>query len=195
MKGELHITMDWPIERIEEFKSACAFAMVKPIVIELEQTNGDKYIQVMTSGICDLEEIHEKAYDWRHLAEVKRIKFEIQPGTEEHTAHLYYESHLRLKLEKNSFNEVWLQILKDKIRHQTSDWHFSKNLFKKDESYVYQMITYRSYTDNNEQFMDKVKQMLAVLNSIQIRSDKLEIEECIYDSNISLDNLWLNTKE
>jgi hypothetical protein len=52
------------------------------------------------------------------------------------------------------------------------------------------MITYRDFKIDLNDFKSNIDIMLGKLNNEQIRYDKIEIEECIFDSNLSTDNNW-----
>jgi len=57
------------------------------------------------------------------------------------------------------------------------------------------MITRRVYGMSLNVFLAvDIESMKTCLDGLNIKYDKIEIEECIYDSNISIDKLWLNSK-
>jgi hypothetical protein len=53
------------------------------------------------------------------------------------------------------------------------------------------MITYREYNTTLPKFVEIINAMSTKLKELDINCDKVEIEECIYDSNINVDNNWL----
>ena len=53
------------------------------------------------------------------------------------------------------------------------------------------MITYRSYTDHYNEFLYVIDVIKLELKLLNIQFDKIEIEECIYDTNEKIDNNWL----
>jgi hypothetical protein len=57
------------------------------------------------------------------------------------------------------------------------------------------MITFRSNSINLDEFIRVIKDMELILDSMEINYDKIEIEECIYDSNQIIDNMWINKKK
>ena len=65
--------------------------------------------------------------------------------------------------------------------------NFSK---KKDDDYKYQMCTYRS-KENIDLFLKKINDFKKYLIDKNILFDKVEIEECILDTNENLDNKWI----
>lgn len=185
MKGELHITLLWNPQEIQIFKNTCEFVKMKPIIIELENRHDDKYIQVMTSSVCDYNDIIVESQKFIGKA-VQRIKFEIQPNpAEKHRQHIYYETHFRLKLYKGYDRDLLIKTAKVEL----PNCYFSKNLLKKGDSFDYQMVTYRSNEDY-QKFFEEVEHIRSFLRFGNIEFDKVEIEECIYDSNTSLDDLW-----
>jgi hypothetical protein len=193
MNYEIHITVN--TNDVEKFKSDCYSIGVKPIVIETQNKNDFGY-QVMTSSTHHSEnytsnldrvvgELQFMGYD------VIRQKVEREPERDsfgigiKHNPSLYYESHLRLKLPIG----YDLNPFKEKITNK--QWHFSKNLFKQDETYYYQMLTYRESKLDLEPFEHNISLMKLILDLEGIVYDKIEIEECIYDTNINIDHSWL----
>lgn len=188
MLYEIHVTVE--TDNIEQFVLDCKQIGVKPIVIETERNNvfgkqvmtsskhsGDSYKNTLTS-ICKQLEVNYK---------IVRQKVEIFPEDTKHPDHIYYESHIRLKL-KPGFDRTPIEDLCDMF-----GFHMSKNLFKKDDNFVYQMITYRSNGKKPiQQFDDVIDAMVWHLSSKKIEFDKVEIEECIFDTNVSIDNKWLD---
>lgn len=181
---ELHITVN--SKNIEQFKKDCSNINVKPIVIDTQKGE----VQVMTSSqhnnnfyIETLNDIKNKLIGLRY--DILRCKVEIKPENIKHHNFIYYESHLRLKLPK-IFDST---LLKQKCKE--SKFHFSKNLFKSDIDYNYQMITYRDYKSSFFEFNNIINNMKTYLNINNIDFDKIEIEECILDTNTSVDKNWL----
>jgi len=194
MKYEIHITVN--TTDIEKFKSDCNFIGLKPIVIETQNKKCFDQ-QVMTSSKHHSEDYNQDlnriVNDLCHMGyEIIRKKVEIEPERNgfgvgvKHETYLYYESHLRLRLPIG----YDLTTFKEKITNK--QWHFSKNLFKKDETYYYQMLTYRESKLDLIPFEHNISIMKLILDLEGICYDKIEIEECIYDTNINLDDSWLN---
>lgn len=183
---EVHITVN--TTDVNKFVSDCKNIGVKPIVIETIIGNN----QVMTSSV------HE-GYDYLNVMnaikfgllklkyDVVRCKIEAKPEQEINPNFIYFETHLRLKLNKNANYDHIFSICKER------KFHVSRNLFKKDSEYNYQMITYRQYEPNIHSFNLVVDSMKTYLDKNNIVYDKVEIEECIYDSNVSIDENWLNS--
>lgn len=194
MEFELHVTVE--TTDIENFKKDCLQLGVKPIVIET-QRDSEFGVQVMTSS-----KHKDDAYDHhealRYLSlrlanrgyKILRQKVEINPFKEKNKDFIYYESHIRLRLTPE-ISKVYKEYLKELC--WTLRFHLSKNIFKKEEGIELQMMTYRSYTDSYDEFVEVIKLMEFNLNNNGLEYDKVEIEECIYDSNAAIDNNWLKT--
>lgn len=187
MNYEIHITLD--ISDIEIFKEKCKIMGIKPIFISTENYNKEKGNQIMTSS-------QHKGKDYKNTLKnlcnsfaeynILRQKVEIQPMVKKHAEHIYYESHLRLVLPKNYDIDIIRNLC------QKHNFHCSKNLFKIEKDSVYQMITYRGYDMKLQSFQKKIWNMISILQGLKIDFDKVEFEECIFDTNINIDNSWLN---
>jgi hypothetical protein len=192
MEYEIHVTVR--SSNIDLFINDCKSINVKPIVIETEKDNFFNN-QVMTSskhcGENCLEVLDKisssltcKGY------EIIRKKIEIRPLEVKNDHFIYYESHLRLKLDKQfdcQFTDVYTNLRKI---CKELNFHLSKNLFKKSPDFNYQMITYRDYKSTFIDFNQRINDMKDKLLELNINFDKVEIEECIFDSNVNVDNNW-----
>jgi len=187
MQYEIHVTVK--TNDIEKFRFDCNKIGVKPILIETEKL-GEFNNQVMTSSkysgddfkaTLGLIEYQLKDLDY----DILRRKVEILPSERKHDDFIYYESHLRLKLPKDFDREFLVELCRQE------KFHLSKNLFKSCEGYNYQMITYRDYEASYSQFNKVIDNMKSILEFFQIEFDKVEIEECIFDSNIFIDRNWI----
>lgn len=184
MNLEFHITVE--CDDVKQFSVDCHDMGIKSILIETEKKSKFDY-QVMTSSrSTELEEIHllsaqliERGY------RVLRKKVEKQPETEKDPNFIYYETHFRLQLPKKFDRSVLILLC------QKYNFHLSKNLFKSDIDIDYQMITYRSSRISLMEFNEVISNMINQLNELDIEFDKVEVEECIYDTNISIDRKWL----
>lgn len=186
MEIEIHITVE--SQGISKFVDDCYDIGVKPILIETE--NGVLVgQQVMTSSktgnINDVEIIVNgllnKGYN------IVRVKVEKRPERIKDAQFLYYETHFRLKLPKLFDRSELIKLCKEQ------HFHLSKNLFKRDSDFDYQMITYRNSKLSFEEFESVIQKMKYELRWRDIYFDKIEMEECICDSNISVDKSWLTT--
>lgn len=192
MQFEIHLTVE--TNDIEKFKSDCEKFGCKPIVIET-QRNLEFGTQVMTSDkYAGFDSYEEKLYETVSKFQIAgykilRRKIEIFPQEQKHVDHLYYESHIRLNLPK----DLPAHKLRQLKNHCISDkWHYSKNLFKSSPEVNYQMITLRMYNTTLEVFKSAIERMEFILNIVlQLSFDKVEIEECIYDTDPTVDKSWL----
>lgn len=187
MTYEIHLTVE--CDDIEKFKKDCFSLNVKPIIID---TTDQK--QIMTSSKYrndiweeELGRLSDRLEKLNYL--ILRKKVEIYPEKIPHKNFIYYESHFRLKLPKKYNTDQ----LKDLC--ESKNFHFSRNLLKSDTDFNYQMITFRSNSINLDEFIRVIKDMELILDSMEINYDKIEIEECIYDSNQIIDNMWINKKK
>lgn len=186
MNFEIHITVE--VKDLSQFITDCNVIGVKPIIIETEPPSEFEQ-QVMTSSKHngdDYKETLSNLIDKLKNYKIVRSKVEIQPETTKHPTHQYYESHLRLRLPKD-YNRDIISDLCKKL-----DFHLSRNLLKKDDDISYQMITYRNHECDFNDFNSRIDSMYNELQKIGVICDKKEIEECVYDSNIKIDNNWLN---
>lgn len=181
---EIHLTVK--DANIEQFTNDCEQIGIKPILID----TGTTLNQLMTSSKYKnnnykktLNELKEKLIKKGY--KVVRDKVEIYPEEIKNSDHKYYESHIRLKLNKG-YNLQHLRTI-----CLINEFHISKNLFKKDENYDYQMITYRNGNINLHDFKNHIEIMTNILDKFDILYDKIEIEECVYDSNIGIDKDWI----
>lgn len=188
MKYEIHITCE--VDDRDAFKTHCESIGVKPIIIETENPDATHGYQVMTSSKHEGDDYTKTmsgiVFKLARYFKVIRKKVEIQPDEFKHRDHIYYESHLRLKLPKG------FDFTKHKVFVTDCGFHLSKNIFKQDETHYYQMLTYRSRELDYHSFLIIIQAMQNSLKELGIEYDKVEIEECIYDSDESVDSLWLN---
>lgn len=161
---------------------------VKPILIALGNQT-----QLMTSSkhrySGDMRDILVPMYTKLQFDmgyRVMRMKVEKRPEFIKDVNFKYYETHLRLALPKE-YDYTNLKKL-----CQEREFHLSKNLFKIDDRHNYQMITNRTKTGDLSQFNELINQMCDDLRKLNIIFDKIEVEECIFDTNESLDSEWLN---
>lgn len=187
MNYEIHLTI-YLSDKLENFKLFCEEIGVKPIIIETQNKNFFQN-QVMTSskhtGSHYLFTLNDLVSKLESKYKIIRKKVEIQPEITKHTEHIYYETHLRLKLPIN-FDYTDLNNVCDNL-----NFHLSKNLFKKSDDFIWQMITYRDYNTDLKSFKNHIETTIQNLKTLDIIYDKIEIEECIYDSNENIDEKWL----
>jgi hypothetical protein len=189
MKYEIHITVR--VENIQQFEIDCKSIGLKPILIDT-QTQNDVY-QLMTSdkyeGDNYQDQLLKSVDNLVNLGySVIRKKVEIMPdftNHQIHPEHLYYESHIRFRFPKNYNKSTFINYCGE------IGWHPSKNLFKSDDIWDYQMATLRKSDIDLGLFTFLVSQFVnnPMFDGIEI---KKEIEECIYDTNVNVDDKWLN---
>jgi uncharacterized protein (TIGR00725 family) len=191
MQFEIHLTVE--TNDIEKFKSDCQKFGCKPIMIET-QRNQEFGTQVMTSdkytGYSYERMLIKTVSNFQGAGyKILREKVEIFPQAQRHLDHMYYESHIRLTLPKD-LPSYKLRQLKN---HCISDnWYYSKNLFKSSPEVNYQMITLRMYDSTYEKFSKAVEKMEFILETVlQLTFDKVEIEECVHDTNALIDKSWI----
>lgn len=207
---EIHITvsdkeMKCKIDEefIQYFMKSCAEIGVKPIVLNLENSEGNQIKDVMTSSKfygdnrTAYEEVGriENALMYRGF-KVVRKKIESAPWhpgapkkeTDKTPDGCYFESHLAIEIDDSKET-------KDKLitMVQIIDAHLSKNMFKKvsDGKYII-MLTIRDYKTYRKKFENRIQEAIDLLKSDGWIIPKKEIEFCIYDTKISHDYLWLN---
>lgn len=197
---------------IEEFKKTCQRINVKPIIIDLE-VNDNIVKDVMTSSkhIGDNRSVYEESQ--RIVTKLKesgfnvlRTKIETVPW---HPAAptsngvidngCYFESHIGViisKEEKERLNILVNTTLKDKeIIELSGKSKLSQNFFKKSNSgdkYI-NMLTYRSVKVGRVDFENEVNKLKDFLNKNGFEFEKVELEYCLYDTNILHDSLWINS--
>lgn len=186
MEFEIHITVQTTKE-LDEFKKDCDEIGVKPILIDLVDQE-----QLMTSSKHryngDMRDILVPMYTKLQFDkgyQVKRMKVEKKPESIKDINFKYYETHFRLTLPKGYDRTALIALCYE------YNFRLSRNLFKVSDEFDYQMITHRTKTGGLSQFNLLVNKMKTELNNLGIVFDKIEIEECIFDTNESLDYEWL----
>jgi hypothetical protein len=185
MEYEIHIT----VENNDNFIDTCNKIGVKPIIIIVDENNKE-FDQVMTSSKHSGNSYGEVLIDLtdkliENNQRIIRQKVERIPGDNIDSNHIYYESHLRLKLKKG-YNKNPIKVICKYL-----DFHLSRNFFKRNENYDWIMITYRNKKVPLDNFNKIIDYMKSLLDNMMIEYDKIEIEECIYDSNEDYDKYWL----
>lgn len=208
---ETHITVKRP-KKIGTFIGACQSASldfqnkIKPIVLDLQNGGGKSVMKdVMTSSkhIGDNKSAYEDAKRMEHYLKVKgfevlRVKIETVPW---HPA-APTKSDIDPQMPKDCYFEAHVGVMMDGTEAQNSklekslknhDVHLSKNFFKKnDDGSFTLMITYRSYDDVYEDFMDELENIKSTLTRNKFEYEKVITEFSIYDTKISHDFLWLD---
>ena len=192
---EVHITIN-PIEEpeIERFVAFCNSISAKPILIELPE--GQTTQQPMISKVFrsiregELEDRIKllKSQFENNSYNIVRTKVEvplnfINRGRKEFPDYhgQYFEWHGKVEFEDVEELQKSIQYL---------DAHLSKNALKNNPNRRF--VTVRGY-QNKRFFLNKVDTIKNALNREGLSLIKDEYEYCIYDSNKSTDNGWINT--
>lgn len=202
---EIHVTVKLrdKVKDLEIFKKACEAADVKPIILDLQNTNGDSVmLEVMTSSIHIGNNASAYAEMWRiikiltgHMLQVCREKIETVPWhpaapSNKHAnpvmpPNCYFESHLAVIATEESL---------PRLRQLASEigCHLSRNIFKRiDETHFKIMVTYRRYKGVFEEFKNALDSIKLELDNAEFLVDKTIIEFSVYDSRVSHDAAWL----
>ena len=194
---EIHITVNALTEKeIPDFVAFCHTIDVKPIIIELEegQVAQQPMISKVYSGL-NKGEVHQKITGLKKefgnsIYQINRIKVEVpldfmdqgKPEFPEYKGG-YFEWHG--KVECDDF-----QNLKNKFIHYKV--HLSRNSLKGKPNLRF--LTFRGYANKNG-FISAINKIKNRLDHENIKLVKEESEYCIYDSNKSIDQGWINTPE
>ena len=188
MEYEVHVTVEKAYD-IDKFKRDCEWMKVKPIIIETQ--NGQLIEnQVMTSSKHvgdDYMITLNKITTWLIGLGYKviREKVEKKPIPTKDIDFKYYECHFRLKMDRSFDKDIIKKLCVD------NGFHLSRNLFKHDKYFIYQMCTFRSNHISYHQFLYQITKFSLRLQENGMKYDKIETEECIYDTNENIDYKWL----
>lgn len=195
---EIHLTVD-NINNIDSFKQICENINVKPILLDL-YTNTKNLNHLMTSSVIRGTSLFEifnycntiKKTLTENGFNVIRTKVEIPPTHELVDIYnknniTYFENHTQLIISPCEFNCLY-----DFCKKYLKNVHLSSNYFKKHNDKFTIMLTYRNYTSDYLEFLSYIKNYQDILkqNNYKIY-DKLIVEFCIYDSNVSCDYEWM----
>lgn len=197
---EIHVTVN--TSEISRFISVCSNLNLKPIILHLQDQNGNLVLQdVMTSSKfkgCDFSVNIHTMKIIRCLEKEKfnvvRNKIETSPthplvptkiNRKVILTNNYFESHIRVLL-----NEKDMSVLRN--ISSKLNVHISKNIYKKEENGMIKMMaSLRHHHGYLEDFSENVKNFVNVLQNNSMSTDKIEIEYILYDSNISHDDKWI----
>ena len=201
---EIHVTVE--ASDIERFKEVCTELNVKAIVVSLSQT--EEYSHVMTSSVfigpADLTPALLEAANITNSLEAHgfttvRTKIETVPWhpdaptiTNKRTFKndQHFECHISFVV--RSEEEAAMLAIFAKNRNM----HMSRNPFKlnEDGSYI-QMVTSRAYMSKYEIFKESVDYIIEQSKRYNFLVYKIpRIEFAIFDTNIQLDDAWVNSK-
>jgi NTP pyrophosphatase (non-canonical NTP hydrolase) len=197
---EIHITVK--TKKLDNFIGACKLLDVKPIILDLQNQQGDTVMKdVMTSSVhlgtnpsayAEMEKIAGKMAIGGF--EVIRKKIETVPW---HPAAPQVKGD---KMPKNCYLESHFAVIcsddtRDKLQKvaKETDCHLSKNIFKKLDDGKYKiMLTYRKHDSVSGDFEADVKSIKSYLEAAGFQVDKTIIEFSVYDTRVSHDSEWIN---
>lgn len=205
---EIHVTvkLNGPQEHdLADFRTACADGGVKPIIIDLQRTDGESVMHdVMTSskhfgdnGSAYREAQRIVSHLTANQFDVVRTKIETVPwhprapkfGYEKMPNACYFESHLAVTLP----NEQELERLRRAVQFSIAGVHISQNVFKRMENGSFMvMATYRAYEGTTDDFNKKVLLIKGRLEEFLFTVGKPITEFAVYDTKVSHDASWLN---
>ena len=207
---EIHITVNIPVEDIERFRNYCVdIVKVKPIVLELQNKQGNVVIDVMTSSkhYGDNRSVYEESERIANLLKsndfvVTRVKIETvpwHPAAPSWPHHkmpkdCYFECHIPLILHPEYDPQKILTDFEGMLLG-LDNVHVSKNVFKRTvDGCPVVMATVRSYDTYLDQFKDEIESVMSDLSMMicsGIQIGKHIIEFSIYDTKVSHDFIWM----
>jgi len=201
---EFHLTVR--TSEIDRFKGTCAALGVKPIVLDLQNQEGESVMHdVMTSStfIGDnpgaLQEMERIAVGLTEASfEVVRKKIETVPW---HPAAPDASVHVTEipPMPKDCYFECHFGVICNAMRRgelhgiaKLLDAHLSRNIFKKLDGDSFKiMLTARSYEGTATQFKKRVEDIEATLTEMSFDVDKVIVEFSVYDTQVNHDSSWL----
>jgi hypothetical protein len=199
---ESHVSVEArDVQTLERFRETCAEVGVKCLLIELSR--GVTRSQPMANSFHHgtFQQARSEAMDLaKFLAgrgfPVLRVKIEAAPDncdipeTDEHTKSLapenYFEFHAKLILPGEG------TIASVRAVCEPHGAHLSANVFKRlDEGKVERFVTLRQYGVGRDTADARLAELLRSLDGIGCSPMKVVREYCVFDSNLSLDDGWL----
>lgn len=196
---EIHLTVK--NARLDVFKIACSEIGVKPILLDLYDTQQEfLFSDMMTSSTFKGTDIEifahmndlTKKFSNRGF-NVIRKKIETVPWHKncpslendlELLPNQYFESHLGVKYEEQRQDQL-------KFLCAQRNLHLSRNVMKKDNNPVI-MATSRWHFGKIEDFRDSLKSDKEFLELFNFEIEKEIIEFAMYDSKIEHDQKWIS---
>lgn len=207
---EMHVTVA-KAPSAEQFKSACAGLLVKPIFLALQDTQGETVLEdVMTSSVffgdnrSALQELNRIADGLKESGYcVVRRKIETVPWHPAAPAELngvstmppggYFESHLSVLIEAVSVESSNSARLKLGEVAKSHGAHFSRNIFKRLDATAFTvMTTLRAYAGTREAFEKKRDGLAQAYGLAGFRVEKIITEFSLFDSKTAHDASWLS---
>lgn len=196
---EIHISVDKD-SSLDMLYNLCEKFEAKAIVINLIQGKTRSQPMLCKRLIGSPNEVFDIIENIYHEVSeklsVNRLKIEANttnngiPATDEEAEKLpnycYFEHHIRLNIE----NEIDILKLSDDLKKY--DGHLSENEFSSNKEIQKRFVTQRFYKIGNKAAKEKLEEMCKFIDSKKIKYDKKIREYNIYDSNIMLDDGWIN---
>ncbi len=201
---EAHITVgELQGDQLAYFKLVCQDLGVKPILIQLSR--GKHVMQPMTSSnhagtleqvVTRLKEIAEEFRHPKNSWNVTRIKVEAAPWNTDipqnnneaskHPETNYFEYHLKLLLGGEE------ERITAKYACELHGAHLSSNAFKKrSDGKIENFATMRSYGTGKAEAELLFEAFRQDMEKSQIEVGKSVLEYTVYDTNLGLDDAWL----
>lgn len=196
---EIHISVDKD-SSLDVLYNLCEKFEAKAIVINLIQgkTRSQpmlcKRLIGVPNEVCDIVENIYHGVSEKLL--INRLKIEANtknkgiPSSNEEAEKMpnycYFEHHIRLNIE----NEIDIVKFSDELKKYNG--HLSKNEFSSNKQLKNRFVTQRFYKMGNNQAKEKLEEMCKFIDDKNIKYDKKIREYNIYDSNIMLDDGWIN---
>lgn len=205
---EIHITVAHA--RLDEFKAACESLGVKPLLLDLQKTDGQSVMveamtsqKLMGSNKRALEETRRVSAGLKAAGfEVLREKIETAPwhpaapsnqsGVSKMPPGGYFEAHLGVALQSPRGPERDAELTRLEKVAKASSAKKSANLFKDNEALAVVMLTLRRYEGSRETFAVELERLQSELAAGGFELEKTIVEFSIYDSKTAHDAAWLS---
>ena len=192
-----------PLDSLEAFNQWCREQQVKCIRIVLAR--GEHVEQPMATwrrAETHLPAVIEEAHEMARSAEkegltVTRVKVEAAPQNQDvpvadidaqgHPPDNYFEHHVKLQRAVEQSEDALTDVC---LRHGA---HLSRNAFRQSADGLQErFVTLRSYGIGRDSSVAALKSLMADLEKLQEVVLETESEYCVYDSNLALDDGWLD---
>lgn len=195
---EIHITIKGA--RVPEFREACFYADVKPVLIAMQDKSYDRFDHLMTSSTfrgSEAEAAIEAQRQERYFAakgfEVSRVKIETSPNNPiaaEVQVGQYFETHIPITLFKS------VAVDEGKLRDVIAMFgrvvgiepRLSRNAFKDDNETQVRMVTYRDRVSFPKFQVNAAKLVYQLSKTFSV--GKVITEFAWFDTNEQLDKNW-----
>lgn len=191
---EVHITVAKNCS-LDNLKNALCGSGTKPILIEFDKEI-DRHLMTSHHARGGIDDVWLYCGNMQNRLKklninIDRVKVEFEPvsaGIDCVSGDMnYFESHIECNV-LNESHEKTLDIIC--VDHGV---HKSVNGFKFKNGITTKMVTLRMYNVSLEQFNKKLDNVLKRIadHKLEIRKNP-NVEVCVYDSNVNLDDRWLN---